>query len=122
MVLSGLKDAAIKSFVNLGPDVCQSKGLLKPRDLHVVFGGCPRIVRLFVVEKLPDENSIRCQGQQAKNIGTKPERFPCENGPRIEIVSDFQRLDVARDGIEPPTRGFSVFNPGVDYWSPWVVN
>jgi len=29
-------------------------------------------------------------------------------GRGLKIVSDVKRLNVARDGIEPPTRGFSV--------------
>jgi hypothetical protein len=29
-------------------------------------------------------------------------------GPGLKVVSDLKNSEVARDGIEPPTRGFSV--------------
>jgi hypothetical protein len=34
--------------------------------------------------------------------------FLVRQGRGLKIVSDIREVDVARDGIEPPTRGFSV--------------
>jgi len=48
--------------------------------------------------------------------------FIVRMGRGLKIVRDVKSLNVARDGVEPPTRGFSVLIWYRDYVSLLVVN
>ena len=43
-----------------------------------------------------------------ERVGRKSRGFTREMERELKIVRDVKRLNVARDGIEPPTRRFSV--------------
>jgi hypothetical protein len=58
----------------------------------------------------------------ATELGTEPEFFLVRMGRGLKIVVDLKSLNVTRDRIEPPKRGFSGLRWYRDRVSPLVVN